>query len=456
MTEVFSKIPPHSLEAEQSLLGSMMLSPDAVDAALEEVKADDFYQSSHRFIFSALVELYNSQKPVDPVTLQEELKRQEHLTEVGGSSYLSQLLNVVPTSKNAKYYAKIVKEKSMLRSLISVSNEIVDSAYDPQAVAEGLIDSAEQKVLQLNRLKTTSPYRYIKDLIRPTLSELQYLYDNKQAVTGIPSGFTKLDEMTSGWQNSDLIILAARPSMGKTAFCLNIAQYAASACNIPVLFFSLEMSHQQLVKRLISSEARVDGQKLKSGFFNQDDWQKLCVAAGVLEETPLLIDDTPGASLMEIRSKSRKAYSQDKIGLIVIDYLQLITLSSDGTKRVESRQQEVSEISKGLKNLARELNIPIICLSQLSREVEKTPDKRPQLSHLRESGSIEQDADIVMFLFREEYYNRDKDDCKGKAEVIVAKQRNGSIGPVELAFNAKYVKFDNLEAFRSEEGERLD
>ncbi len=452
----FQKIPPHSLEAEQSLLGSMMLSEDAVDAALEEVKADDFYQSSHRFIFSALVDLYNNQKPCDIVTLVEELKKQEHLTEAGGASYLSQLLNVVPTSKNAKYYAKIVKEKSMLRSLISVSNDIVDSAYDPQAEAEKLIDSAEQKVLTLNQLKSTSPYRYVKDIIKTTFVELEMLYDNKQSVTGIPSGFTKLDEMTSGWQNSDLIILAARPAMGKTAFCLNIAQYAAYNHRVPVLFFSLEMSHQQLVKRLLSAEARIDGQKLRSGFFNTEDWDKLGVAAGRLEDTPMLIDDTPGASLMEIRSKARKAYAQDKIGLIVIDYLQLITLSSDGSKRVESRQQEVSEISKGLKNLARELNIPIICLSQLSRKVEESPDKRPQLSHLRESGSIEQDADIVMFLYREEYYNPNKEECKGKGEVIIAKQRNGSIGTAYLAFNSRCVKFDNLEMYLSEEGEKID
>ena len=456
MPEVFQKIPPHSLEAEQSLLGSMMLGEEAVDAALEEVKADDFYQSSHRFIFSALVNLYNSQSPCDIVTLVEELKKQEHLTEAGGVSYLSQLLNVVPTSKNAKYYAKIVKEKSMLRSLISVSNEIIDSAYDSQAEAEKLIDSAEQKVLKLNQLKTTSPYRYVKDIIKNTFAELEMLYDNKQSVTGISSGFYKLDEMTSGWQNSDLIILAARPAMGKTAFCLNIAQFAAYNKRVPVLFFSLEMSHQQLVKRLLSAEARIDGQKIRSGFFNPEDWDKLGVAAGRLEDTPMLIDDTPGASLMEIRSKARKAYSQDKIGLIIIDYLQLITLSSDGSKRVESRQQEVSEISKGLKNLARELNVPIICLSQLSRKVEESPDKRPQLSHLRESGSIEQDADIVMFLYREEYYNPNKDECKGKAEVIIAKQRNGSIGTAHLAFNSRCVKFDNLEMYLSEEGEKID
>lgn len=456
MTDVFQKIPPHSLEAEQSLLGSMMLSEDAVVIALELVTADDFYQSSHRFIFSALVNLYNTQKPCDIVTLQEELKKQDHLTESGGVSYLSQLLNVVPTSKNAEYYAKIVKEKSMVRRLIAVTNDIAALSYDPQQEAEELIDSAEQKVLQLNRFKTTTPYRHIRDLIKPTIDELSFLYENKQAVTGIPTGFTRLDEMTSGWQNSDLIILAARPAMGKTAFCLNVAQYAAYQARKPVLFFSLEMSHQQLVKRLISSEARIDGSKIRSGFLSDADWGKITIAAGVLEDTPMLIDDTPGASMMEIRSKARKAYAQDKIGLIVIDYLQLITLNSDGNKRVESRQQEVSEISKGLKNLARELNVPVICLSQLSRKVEERPDKRPLLSDLRESGSIEQDADIVMFLYRDEYYNPLKEESKGKGEVIIAKQRNGSIGTAHLAFDSSCVKFDNLERFLSEEGEKLD
>ena len=455
MSDVFQKIPPHSLEAEQSLLGAMMMNEEAVVEALEEVKSDDFYQSAHRFIFTALVNLYNSEKACDIVTLIEELKKQEHLAEVGGATYLSQLLNVVPTAKNAKFYAKIVKEKAMLRSLINVSNEIIDSAYDPQAVAEGLIDSAEQKVLQLNRLKTTTPYRHIKDLIKPTIDELSRLYENKQPVTGIASGFIDLDALTSGWQNSDLIIIAARPSMGKTAFCLNVAQYAAYNKKVPVLFFSLEMSHQQLVKRLISSEARIDGSKIRSGYFSEDDWVKLSLAVRVLEDTPMLIDDTPGASLMEIRSKARKAYSQDKIGLIVIDYLQLITLSSDGSTKVESRQQEVSAISKGLKNLARELNVPVICLSQLSREVEKRPDKRPLLSDLRESGSIEQDADIVMFLYRDEYYNKHNIENQGIGEVIIGKQRNGSLGTVKLAFNKSCVKFDNLEMNLSEEGENI-
>lgn len=456
MTDIFQKIPPHSLEAEQSLLGSMMLSEEAVETATNFVSSDDFYQSSHRYIFTALVDLYKTSKPCDIVTLQEELKRQEHLADAGGVSYLAQLLNVVPTAKNASQYATIVKEKSLLRRLIATSAEISDNAYDPQAVAEGLIDTAEQRILQLNQFKKTKPYEYMKDLVQVTMDELSRLFENHNAVTGIPSGFTKLDEMTSGWQNSDLIILAARPAMGKTAFCLNVAQYAAYNARKPVLFFSLEMSHQQLVKRLISSEARIDGSKIRSGFLSDDDWGKLAIAAGVLEDTPIMIDDTPGASLMEIRSKARKAKSRDNLGLIIIDYLQLVTLSSDNSRRIDSRQQEVSEISKGLKNLARELNVPVICLSQLSRKVEERTDKRPLLSDLRESGSIEQDADIVMFLYRDEYYNPLKEDSKGKGEVIIAKQRNGSIGTALLAFNSACVKFDNLEQYRSEEGENLN
>ncbi len=455
MTEVFQKIPPHSLEAEQSLLGSMMLSEDAVVEALEIVTENDFYQASHRFIFSALKDLNEAQKPCDLITIQEELRRQEHLAEAGGVSYLSQLLNAVPSSKNAATYAKIVKEKAMLRKLISVSGEIADGAYDPQAEAESLIDGAEQKVLALSQFKMTSPYYHVKNLIGPAIEYLQTLYDTKQAVTGISTGFSRLDEMTSGWQKSDLIIIAARPSMGKTAFCLNVAQYAAYQTRTPVMFFSLEMSHNQLVTRMISSEARIDGSKIRKGYLSEDDWSKLTIAAGILEDTPLLIDDTPNASMMEIRSKARRAYAQEHIGLIVIDYLQLITLTSSGPDKVESRQQEVSVISRNLKGLARELNVPVICLSQLSRAVESRPDKRPMLSDLRESGAIEQDADIVMFLYRDEYYNREKEESKGKAEVIIAKQRNGPVGTAKLAFDSSCAKFDNLEEFRSAEGENL-
>ncbi len=448
MSESFQKVPPHNLEAEQSLIGSMMLSEDAVVIALEIVEAEDFYQSSHRHIFKALVDLYSAQKPCDLITLQESLRSMERLAEIGGVSYLSQLLNVVPTSKNAEHYAKIVKEKSLLRRLIMLSGEISTNAYDPQAQAEMCIDDAEQKVLQLNQFKVTRPYLRVKDLVKPTFSYLESLYENKQSVTGVPSGFVDLDEYTAGFQKSDLIIIAARPSMGKTAFCLNIAQYAAYHTQTPVMLFSLEMSHQQLVTRLLCSEARVDGQKVRRGYLGDEDWLKLSLTAGHLEETPMLIDDTANASLLEIRSKARRAYAQDKIGMIIIDYLQLISWSS--SEKSESRQQEVSAISRSLKGLARELNVPVICLSQLSRAVESRTDKRPMLSDLRESGAIEQDADVVMFLYRDSYYNPQKEESRGKGEVIIAKQRNGPIGSIELAFSPNFAKFDNLEKIHAD------
>jgi len=448
MSDSFQKVPPHNLEAEQSLIGSMMLSEDAVVIALETVESIDFYQTAHRHIFQALVDLFNAQRPCDLITLQEELRSKEKLAEIGGVSYLSQLLNVVPTSRNAEHYARIVKEKSMLRRLIMLSGEISTTAYDPQAQAELCIDQAEQKVLQLSQFKITRPYLRVKDLVKPTFSYLEQLYENKQSVTGVPTGFRDLDEYTAGFQKSDLIILAARPSMGKTAFVLNLAQYAAYHSQTPIMLFSLEMSHTQLVTRLLCSEARIDGQKVRRGFLGDEDWMKLSITAGILEETPILIDDIANVSLLEIRSKARRAFAQDKIGMIIIDYLQLISWS--GSEKPESRQQEVSAISRSLKGLARELNIPVVCLSQLSRAVESRTDKRPMLSDLRESGAIEQDADVVLFLYRDSYYNPQKEESKGKGEVIIAKQRNGPIGNVELAFNSNFAKFDNLDKVHSE------
>lgn len=447
MADFFQKVPPQNLDAEQSLLGSMMLSEEAFITAFYVISEDDFYQVSHREIFKALAALYAAQKPCDIVTLQEQLKANGKLAEVGGLSYLSQLLNAVPTSKNAEFYAKIVKEKAMLRRLITVSSEIVDSAYDPQAEAEPLIDTAEQRILQLSRFKVTKPYQKLKDLLIPTFNHLEQLHDNKTSVTGVTSGFPRLDEYTAGFQPSDLVILAARPSMGKTAMAMNIAANAAYK-DVPVMIFSLEMSHSQLVTRLLSSEARVDGSKLRRGYISDEEWRKLSMASGVLSEAPIILDDTPNASMMEIRSKARRAFAQEKIGLIIIDYLQLITWS--GQDRPESRQQEVSAISRSLKGLARELNVPVICLSQLSRAVESRPDKRPMLSDLRESGAIEQDADVVMFLYREEYYNPKKEDIKGQAEAIIAKQRNGPVGTVRLAFNSSCARFDTLETFYTE------
>jgi replicative DNA helicase len=441
MSEAVSRIPPMNLEAEQSLLGSMMLSEEAVVKAVEMIAADDFYQVSHRHIFQALLDLFEAQRPCDAVTLQEMLRSRNSLMEIGGATYLSQLLNSVPTAANAEHYAVIVREKSILRKLISVTGDISKQAYEAQAEVEELLDSAESRMMALSHFRITKPYVPMKSLVREVFAHLEYLYENKVGVTGIPSGFSALDQYTSGFQNSDLIIVAARPSMGKTAFTLNVAQNVASK-GLPVLFFSLEMGCKQLVQRIMCSEARIDGQKLRSGFLGESDWPKLTMVAGELEQTPLFIDDTPNASLLEIRSKARRALSQEGIKLIMIDYLQLISHQVKGNG---DRQQEISAISRGLKGLARELNVPVICLSQLSRAVESRTDKRPILADLRESGAIEQDADIVMFLYRDIYYNPKKEESRNKAEIIIAKQRNGPVGGCELAFFSEYARFDNLD-----------
>jgi len=450
MSDTFQKVPPQNLDAEQALLGSMMMDVDAVVKAVEFIVADDFYQASHRAIFQALVNLFQANKPCDMVTLQEELRTQNQLQDVGGASYLAQLLNVVPTAANAEHYAKIVKEKSLLRQLIGVSGEIARTAYEPQVVAQTVLDEAQQKVLQLTQMGKTQSYVRIRDLVADTFNQLERLYEHKQSVTGVATGFTKLDEMTSGFQPSDLIIVAARPSMGKTAFCLNIAQHVASVNGVPVLVFSLEMSCKQLMQRLIVSEARIDGQKIRNGFLADEDWAKLTMTAGVLEETPIFIDDSPNATLMEVRSKARRAKAQENIGLIVIDYLQMMSLQSGGSSQ-DNRVQEISAISRGLKGIARELSVPVICLSQLSRAVESRTDKRPMLSDLRESGAIEQDADVVIFLYRDQYYNQKKEESRNKAEVIIAKQRNGPVGTCEMAFFPHFARFDNLETMMTEE-----
>ncbi|HEY9071825.1 MAG TPA: replicative DNA helicase [Candidatus Ozemobacteraceae bacterium] len=450
MSDVFQKVPPQNLEAEQALLGSMMMDVEAVVKAMENIVADDFYQASHRDIYQALLNLYQASRPCDMVTLQEELRTQNRLADVGGASYLAQLLNVVPTAANAEHYAKIVKEKSLLRQLIGVTGEIARTAYEPQVVAQTILDEAQQKVLKLSEKGNSQTYVRIRDLASETFKRLEKLYEHKQAVTGVATGFTKLDEMTSGFQPSDLIILAARPSMGKTAFCLNIAQHVAGVNGLPVLIFSLEMSRIQLMQRLLVSEARIDGQKIRNGFLADEDWVKLTTTVGMLAETPIFIDDSPNMTLMEMRSKARRARMQENIGLIVIDYLQMMSLQSGGSSQ-DNRVQEISAISRGLKGIARELNVPVVCLSQLSRAVESRPDKRPMLSDLRESGAIEQDADVVIFLYREEYYNRNKAECKNRAEVIIAKQRNGPVGTCPMAFFPQFARYDNLETTLSEE-----
>ncbi|HOY65519.1 MAG TPA: replicative DNA helicase [Candidatus Ozemobacteraceae bacterium] len=450
MSDVFQKVPPQNLEAEQALLGSMMMDVEAVVKAMENIVADDFYQASHRGIYQALLNLYQANRPCDMVTLQEELRAQNRLSDIGGASYLSQLLNVVPTAANADHYAKIVKEKSLLRQLIGVTGEIARTAYEPQVVAQTILDEAQQKVLQLSQKGNSQSYVRIRDLASETFKRLERLYEHKQAVTGVATGFSKLDEMTSGFQASDLIILAARPSMGKTAFCLNIAQHVAGVNAVPVLIFSLEMSRYQLMQRLIVSEARIDGQKIRNGYLADEDWAKLTMTVGVLAETPIFIDDSPNMTLMEVRSKARRAKAQENIGLIVIDYLQMMSLQSGGSSQ-DNRVQEISAISRGLKGIARELGVPVVCLSQLSRAVESRPDKRPMLSDLRESGAIEQDADVVIFLYREEYYNRNKAECKNRAEVIIAKQRNGPVGTCDMAFFPQFARYDNLETMLTEE-----
>lgn len=449
MSESYQLMPPYNMEAEQSLLGAMMLSLEATSSALEIVEAGDFYQIAHRAIFQALVDLYKVQKPCDPVTLQEELRCKGKLADCGGAAYLSQILNSVPSAANAVYYAKIVKEKGLLRKLISVSGEINRDAFDPQAQAEPQLDLAESKILSLSRFRMTRPYVRIRDLVGETFSALEKLYEHKQAITGVASGFPKLDEFTAGFQPSDLIIVAARPSMGKTAFALNVAQYAAHQTQSPVMIFSLEMSRSQLATRLMCSEARIDGQKVRRGFLGPEDWSKITMTAGILENTPIFIDDSPNASLLEIRSKARRAWAQEKIKLIIIDYLQLITIPGSGS--LDNRQQEVSAISRSLKGLARELECPVVCLSQLSRAVESRTDKRPMLSDLRESGAIEQDADVVLFLYRDIYYNPKKEESRNKAEVIIAKQRNGPVGAFELGFFSEFAKFENLETVQVED-----
>jgi len=449
MSDTFQRVPPQNLDAEQALLGSMMMDVEAVVRAMESIVADDFYQASHRGIYQALVNLYQANKPCDMVTLQEELRTQNTLSEIGGASYLSQLLNAVPTAANVTHYATIVKEKSLLRQLIGVTGDIARTAYEPQVSAETLLDEAEQKVLQLSQFRRTQSYVRIRDLVAETFNQLERLYEHKQSVTGVATGFTKLDEMTSGFQPSDLIIVAARPSMGKTAFCLNIAQHVAGVNGVPVLVFSLEMSRNQLMQRLLVSEARIDGQKIRNGFLAEEEWAKLTMTAGVLEDTPIFIDDSPNATLMEVRSKARRAKAQEKIGMIVIDYLQMMSLQSGGGSQ-DNRVQEVSAISRGLKGIARELGVPVICLSQLSRAVESRPDKRPMLSDLRESGAIEQDADVVVFLYRDYYYTK-REEVKNEAEVIIAKQRNGPVGACRMAFFPQFARFDNLETMLTEE-----
>ena len=437
---LIKRVLPHSVEAEQSVIGSMIMDRDAIMTASEVITSEDFYQSQYGVLFDAMLELYNDGKPVDLVTLQERLREKDVPPEISSLEFVRDLLDAVPTSANVRHYATIVQEKSMLRKLIKVNEDIANTCYLAREKTEDILEETEKKIFDLLQYRSTGDFVPIKQVVLNALDKIEKASKNKGTVTGIPTGFIDLDYKTSGFQPSDLILIAARPSMGKTAFVLNVAQHMAFKEGKTVAIFSLEMSKEQLVNRLFSLESKVDSQALRTGNLTDEDWAKLIEGAAVVGKSNLIIDDTPGISIAELRSKCRKFKLEHDLGIIIIDYLQLMS----GGKHSESRQQEISEISRSLKAVARELNVPVVALSQLSRAVEQRPDHRPMLSDLRESGAIEQDADVVMFLYRDDYYNKDTDK-KNIAEVIIAKQRNGPIGTVELVWLPNYTKFANMK-----------
>ena len=438
------KVPPHDIDAEQAVIGSMLTDKDAVVEAVEILKSDDFYRQDNKTIYEAILNLYNRAEPIDIITVKSELTSLGKLEAVGGLEYLAILPDKVPTTANVERYIKIVEEKSILRRLIKASNELIDLGYAETEDIDTIMDQAEKKVFEISQGKNQKGYTPIKEILVESFAELEKLYNQKEPITGIPTGFADLDYKTAGLHNSDLVLVAARPAMGKSAFALNIATNAAVHAKVPTVIFNLEMSKSQLVSRILCSEAMVDSNKVRTGKMEEDDWIKLATALGPLSEAPIYIDDTPGITVTEIRAKCRKLKMEKNLGLIVIDYLQLIQGSG---KRNSSREQEISEISRSLKILAKELDVPVIALSQLSRAAEQRADHRPMLSDLRESGEIEQDADIVMFLYRDDYYNPDSEK-KNIAEVIMAKHRAGSTGTVELLWLGSYTKFANIEKYR--------
>ena len=438
---LIKRILPHSIEAEQSVIGSMLMGREAIMAASEILTSDDFYQHQYGVIFDAMVELFNEGKPVDLVTLQNRLREKDVPPEISSMEFVRDLLNAVPTSANVRHYANIVSEKAVLRRLIKLTEEIENDCYLNKEPVEVIMEETEKKMFQLLGQRNSGDFMPIRQVVINTLENIERASKTKGNVTGIPTGFTDLDYKTSGLQNSDFILIAARPSMGKTAFVLNIAQYVAFHEHMCTAIFSLEMSKEQLVNRLFSLESRVDAQALRTGNLSDSDWEKLIEGAGTIGNSELIIDDTPGISIAEMRSKCRKYKLEHDLKLIIIDYLQLMSGSGRGS---DSRQQEISDISRSLKALARELSVPVIALSQLSRAVEQRPDHRPMLSDLRESGAIEQDADVVMFLYRDDYYHKDTEK-KDIAEVIIAKQRNGPIGTIELVWLPRYTQFVNMK-----------
>ena len=433
------RVPPHNLQAEESLLGAMLLSRDAIVDAVQICGAEDFYKPAHGHVFDAVTRLYSQGEPVDPVTVADELRRADLLEAVGGPTTLATLQANTPAISNAAGYAKIVEEHALLRRLIGVAGEIAELGYDVPDDVSAAVDRAETMVFQVAQRRVTDTTKPLRELLSASLDRLEALYDRGEAITGVPTGFVDLDERLSGLQPSNLVIVGARPAMGKTSFALNIAAHAAVEAHVPVLVFSLEMSHLEITQRLICSEARVEATRMRNGRLQDSDWTKISHAIGRLGEAPIFIDDNPMITVMDIRAKARRLKSREGLGLVVVDYLQLMS----GRSNAENRQVEISEISRGLKILARELEVPVVALSQLSRQLEMRADKRPQLADLRESGALEQDADVVMFLYRDEVYNQESPD-RGTAEVIVSKHRSGPTGSTQLAFLDHYTKFANM------------
>jgi replicative DNA helicase len=438
---LLDRIPPHNMEAEQAVIGAIFLEPESLTIASEILLPEDFYRSAHQKIYQAILKLNDEGKAVDLITVTEELAASKQLEEVGGVSYLSDLAGSVPTAANIEYYARIVEEKSLLRRLIRTATNIAQDGYSREDEVNELLNEAEKRIMEVSQRKNSGSFHNIKDILVRTYDNIEMLHNRKGDITGIPTGFAELDRMTAGFQRNDLIIVAARPSVGKTAFALNIAQNVATKTNENVAIFSLEMGAEQLVMRMLCAEGNIDAQRLRTGSLTDEDWRKLTMAMGSLSNSGIFIDDTPGIRISEIRSKCRRLKQEHGLGMVLIDYLQLIQGSGRSS---ENRQQEVSEISRSLKALARELEVPVIALSQLSRSVEQRQDKRPMMSDIRESGSIEQDADIVAFLYRDDYYNKETEN-KNIIEIIIAKQRNGPVGTVQLAFIKEYNKFVNIE-----------
>lgn len=438
---LLKKVLPHSIEAERAVIASMILDSDALLTVSELLTGEDFYGKQYGILFDAMVEMYNQGKPIDLVTLQDKIREKDVPPEMAGMDFVRDVLQEVPTSANVRYYGEIVRDKSVLRKLIRINDEISGMCYSGRDAVEDILDTTEKKVFNIIQKRDFGDYTPIKEIVLKAIDKMEAAARSQGTVTGTPSGFIDLDYKTTGFQPSDLILIAARPSMGKTAFVLNVAEHVAFKKKKSLAIFSLEMSKEQLINRLISQESRVDAQAIRTGRIPDQDWEKIIYSANTIAESGLIIDDTPGISIAELRSKCRKYKLEKNIGMIMIDYLQLMTAGG----RVESRQQEISDISRALKGLARELNVPVIALSQLSRAVEKRDNKRPMLSDLRESGAIEQDADIVMFLYRDDYYNPDTTEEKDIAEIIIAKQRNGPIGTVKLKWLPNFTKFVNLE-----------